>query len=180
MGFPVEVATLIMNGYAVGGLAGVLVGGELGQRLYNRSVQLPQLLMLLAGTLGILPMYALIGHTPTSALACALLAACGGFFATQTGPNIRAVLTNTTRADERGLAFASFALCDDLGKGAGPALIAHLVQLYGRRATFAWAMLAWAPCACLCCATALTVRHDEAAACSAGSAEGNAAKNADV
>ena len=59
---------------------------------------------------------------------------------TSNDSQVRAVLTNTTRPDERGLAFASFALCDDLGKGAGPALLAHFVHRYGRRAMFAWAM----------------------------------------
>ena len=144
-----------------GGGLGTVLGGELGQALHNRSPRLPAVLMLCAGSLGIIPMVTLVAATPHSVAVCALLAAAGGLFATQTGPNVRATLVNTTHADQRGLAFATFALCDDLGKGFGPPLVAMCVRRYGRQAAFSWAMLGWLPCALICGATGLTIVHDE-------------------
>ena len=51
-----------------------------------------------------------------------------GLLATQTGPIVRACLTNTTAPRARASAFAVFALFDDLGKGFGPVVIARLVN----------------------------------------------------
>lgn len=159
--FSVQRATLVMSAFSVGGGLGTLVGGELGQRMYNRDRRRPALLMLVAGSGGIAPMWLLIAHTPAGVPACMALAFCGGLLATQTGPNVRATLTNVTTPDQRGFAFAAFALCDDLGRGAGPVLIAHGIRRWGRRDTFACAMLAWLPCALLNGATAFTVSADE-------------------
>ena len=160
-GFSVEQATVIMSGFSLGGGLGVYCGGELGQRLYNVDRRQPALLMLVAGSGGILPMAWLIGGTPSTVLGCSVLACLGGFLATQTGPNVRATLTNVTQPDQRGFAFATFALCDDLGRGAGPVLIAQGIRVWGRRWTFACAMVGWLPCALLCGATAFTVGADE-------------------
>ena len=153
----------MLNSYELGGMLGTLVGSELGQRLYNqRGPRAPALLMLVSGTAGIVPTWLLVARTPASVLPGCLLAVAGGFFAKQTGPNVRAVLTNVTSTEQRGLAFATFALCDDLGKGAGPAILSSCLPTYGRRQTFAWAMLGWLPCAVLNGAMALTVVQDEA------------------
>jgi len=167
-GLPVQQATLVMTAFSAGGMGGTLVGGEAGQRLYNASARLPPLLMLAAGSLGVLPMWALIasrgewGFWPSAACAAA-----GGFLATQTGPNVRSTMVNVTRSEQRGVAFAAFTLSDDVGKGAGPFLIATLVAQRGRERAFSLAMLFWLPCAALCAATALTVEEDQARARSA-------------
>lgn len=164
VGFSIHEATFVITAFTVGGLLGTCAGGHIGQELYNRSAGGPALLMFAAGSLGILPMYILIMHPPSSAFGCALISACGGFLATQTGPNIRTVLCNVTQSDQRGLAFASFALADDLGKGFGPLAVAFFVRRLGRKLAFAYSILFWFPCACLCGATALTVGIDEARA----------------
>ena len=136
---------------------------QAGQLLYNRSPRLPATLMLLAGAAGVLPLWLLIRAPPhawslSGASACASV---GGFLATQTGPNVRSTLVNVTQSEQRGLAFAAFALADDLGKGFGPVVIAALVARLGRERAFAYAMLGWLPCAGLCAATTLTVEADE-------------------
>ena len=120
--------------------------------------------MCVAGSLGIVPMWVLIGSTPRTLSGCCAVALLGGFFATQTGPNIRATLANVTSTEQRGRAFATFTLFDDVGKGAGPVAVAALVHSFGRGQAFAWAMVGWLPCALLCGCTALTVVRDEARA----------------
>lgn len=163
VGYSVEGATAIISTFSLGGFLGVFLGGEGGQYLYNRvSPRAPAMLMLIAGSLGAVPMYTLVRFPPADAMAgCMLLAVCGGTLATVTGPIVRATLTNVTHGRQRGLAFASFALFDDVGKGAGPALISVLIQSFGRRWTFAAAMWLWVPCAVLNGLTAYTVAADE-------------------
>ena len=161
-GYSVTEASVVMTFFSLGGFCGTTIGGELGQRLYNHSAWRPAVLMLTAGSAGVLPMRFLIMQTPSSRGTACALAALGGLLATVTGPNIRATLANVTSSKQRGVAFAMFALFDDVGKGAGPAAVAWLVRSIGRRRAFAIAMLGWLPCAVLCGATALSVVADEA------------------
>lgn len=230
-GFSVYEATLIMGAFSVGGGLGTFVGGEGGQLLYNRSPRLPALLMLVMGSLGVLPFWIIISHTPPSLLVAGALACIGGVCATTTGPMIRATLTNVTATEQvsatppqteptsapcrlppsaplpsappllttplhtsfldpprprtrppppftsqRGVAFAAFALFDDIGKGAGPVVIARMVKTMGRRRAFSLAMLGWLPCAILCGATALTVEADEERLMVRGAGKGKAPK----
>ena len=113
----------------------------------------------------------LLHDTPRSVATCSALNALGGFFASQTGPMVRAALANVTRTEQRGMAFALFALSDDVGKGAGPIAIAALVGHFGRRRAFAFSVVAWLPCAFLCGAISLTARADEMRARGTPSAE---------
>ena len=99
-GFSVYEATLIMGAFSVGGGLGTFVGGEGGQLLYNRSPRLPALLMLVMGSLGVLPFWIIISHTPPSLLVAGALACIGGVCATTTGPMIRATLTNVTATEQ--------------------------------------------------------------------------------
>jgi len=160
-GLTVHEATVVMGFLTIGQFAGNILGSEAGQRLYNINPRLPPLLMVTAGTLGVAPFWILIRHTPSSALGRCALAAIGGTLASTTGPNARATLSNVTESRQRGVAFASFILFDDVGKGAGPMLVAALVRTYGRRTAFSLAMLNWIPCAALCGMTAFTVSRDQ-------------------
>merc|ERR1712060_974084 len=126
----------------------------------NKSKRLPPLLMFVCGIIGVFPLWYLIMHTPSSLSSCILLAFFGGCFANVTGPNIRSTLTNVTHNHQRGTAFASFTLFDDLGKGIGPIYVASLVEEYGRTKAFAASMFFWIPCAILCGLTGFTVNRD--------------------
>ena len=162
-GLTVSEASSVMAVFSIGGFAGMVAGSELGQRLYDSSVRLPAVLMLVTSALAILPSWLLIAATPSTLFGCCALAFAGGFLAAQTGPNIRATLSNVVLSEQRGFAFAAFSLFDDVGKGAGPVVVAALVRSLGRTRAFSRAMLGWLPCALLCGATALTVRADHAA-----------------
>ena len=153
----VREATAVLGAFTIGCAAGQLAGGVCGQRLFNRDARLPSLLMFGASMAGIVPMWLLIARTPDSLARCACLAAAGGFFASQTGPNVRAMLANVTSSQQRGLAFAGFTLADDLGKGAGPVGVAALIAYLGRPRALAVSMLGWLPCALICGLTAFTV-----------------------
>ena len=150
-----------MGFFQIGTFVGSILGSEIGQLLYNLSPRFPPILMMATTCLGIIPMWILIQTTPSSIVACSMLAVVGGTFAAMTGPNIRATLSNVTESRRRGLAFASCVLFDDVGKGAGPIAVVVLVRAYGRRMAFALSMLSWIPCAALCGLTSLTIVLDQ-------------------
>ena len=84
-----------------------------------------------------------------------------GLLAAVTGPNVRSVLQNITGAHNRGLAFSLFALCDDVGKGAGPYVVARLIAWAGsRKEAFGIGVLSWLVSGSLCLCMYLTVRGD--------------------
>ena len=90
-----------------------------------------------------------------------LLFFAAGLLAAVTGPNVRSVLQNITDPHNRGLAFALFALCDDVGKGAGPYAVARLIAWTGsRKAAFDIGILSWLVSGSLCLCMYLTVRWD--------------------
>lgn len=67
-----------------------------------------------------------------------------GFMASITGPNVRAILQNVTLPEQRGAAFALLNTTDDIGKGAGPFVIALMVTAFGdRQLAFNVVILGW-------------------------------------
>ena len=75
------------------------------------------------------------------------LAAATGFTAAFAGPNLRAILLNVNLPDRRGSMTALLTLADDVGKALGPALIAGLILIFGRRFAFELTTVAWVLCA---------------------------------
>ena len=71
------------------------------------------------------------------------------------------MLLNVNEPETRGCALALQTVLDDLGKGAGPALVYTMIAAWGRVAAFNAAIFGWLPCGALFAATALTLAADE-------------------
>ena len=147
-GYPVETATLIVM--VVGGAAilGGLVGGLLGNRVYNIKHAYLPLFSGLVTLAGIIPTLILI-NLPAGEARVALPLVFGflsGLIVAMTGPNIRAMLLNVNPPETRGTIFAVFTLADDVGKGLGPAVISLLILAVGRLLAFNIATLFWLVC----------------------------------
>jgi MFS-type transporter involved in bile tolerance (Atg22 family) len=113
---------------------------------------------------GCLPLFYLLnGVSADSSIGMAFfLAILSGFFASVTGPNVRAVLQNVTLPEQRGSAFALLNTTDDIGKGAGPFLIAVFVTAFGdRRAAFNFVTMGWAAGALVNLGIYWTIEKDE-------------------
>lgn len=54
-------------------------------------------------------------------------------------------------------------MLDDVGRGAGPFVVAQVASRFGRRATFAWSTLGWVLCGVVFAAGGLTLKRDELA-----------------
>jgi MFS family permease len=147
-GLSVSAATIVLTCFNVGSIAGGVVGGVWGQRLFNIRPTYQIWLMASSTLLAIGPLAVLI-NAPASGMAFYFCALFGGLVASLNGPNVRSVLQAVIAPELRGSAFAMFTICDDLGKAGGPALIVLLISSFGRQAAFNVNLLGWALCAFL-------------------------------
>lgn len=165
LGLSVEHAAAIMALFTAGVFAGLVIGGELGQRLYNWRKWAAAVHAAAAEAASPLPLVALFvfakRRTPIAVYCPLLLIA--GIFAGQTGVIVKACLQNVVAPTHRSLAFGAFAIFDDIGKGGGPVVVAHLVAVMGRRRAFTVAIAAgWLSGAAINALLVLTLDSDEA------------------
>ncbi|RYG67916.1 MFS transporter [archaeon] len=130
-GMSVQAATAVVTTFSLGGLGGQVFGGWLGQRLYNLDARYQCVLMGVSTLLSVLPLLYLLNSSRVGDLGFYFMALLGGFIVNINGPNVRVVLQNVCVPEVRGTAFAFFTLCDDLGKGLGPALVVVLIDAMG-------------------------------------------------
>ncbi|CAH0366401.1 unnamed protein product [Pelagomonas calceolata] len=164
LGLSLERSAMVLTCFAIGGFGGQFIGGELGQRLYSWRKSAAAWHMSIAELLSVPPLVVILTTTKADASfeKLAPVAVVLGLLATQTGPIVRACLTNTTAPRARASAFAVFALFDDLGKGFGPVVIARLVRAYGRRRAFVIATIfGWGVGSLVNAAITLTLEADE-------------------
>ena len=164
LGLSLERSAMVLTCFAIGGFGGQFIGGELGQRLYTWRKPAAAWHMSIAELLSVPPLVLMLttSRKDASFARLAPVAVVLGLLATQTGPIVRACLTNTTAPRARASAFAVFALFDDLGKGFGPVVIAMLVKAYGRRRAFVYAaVFGWGVGSLVNAAITLTLEADE-------------------
>lgn len=123
----------VMMAFGMGTLGGVVLGGVVGQRLYNTKPWLMTMFMGASAISGIFPWLYLTAADDYSAEAGGLVskvavAALAGVLVAVTGVNVRAMIVNVNAPYERGTAFAIFNLTDDLGKGLGPVMSSFLID----------------------------------------------------
>mmetsp|Transcript_27163 Transcript_27163/g.64143 ORF Transcript_27163/g.64143 Transcript_27163/m.64143 type:complete len:499 (-) Transcript_27163:58-1554(-) len=164
----VQDSTAILTALNIGGSFGAFCGGFLGQYLFNKRPFLMTTMMGTSTILGIAPLLFLVNlPSPPSPLppfgTLLFVAALTGFVGNFTGPNIRAILLNCNTPETRGTTFALYNLCDDLGKGFGPAIIAAMIVTQGRVAAFNTAVVVgWIGCGCAVLCIGFTMEADAA------------------
>eukprot|EP00668_Euglena_longa_P042307 GGOE01055903.1.p1 GENE.GGOE01055903.1~~GGOE01055903.1.p1 ORF type:complete len:535 (-),score=165.26 GGOE01055903.1:132-1736(-) len=162
-GMSVQAATqlMVVFGAAVG--AGSVLGGLLGQRIYNRWKAGMPLLMGASTIVGIFPTLFLINYTfrADQMLLLHLLAVVAGLLVSITGGNIRTVFLNVNPPEVRGTVFGIFCITDDVGKGLGPFFAASLIAWMGRVAAFNVSVWMWAVCGVLLGAIGFFLEKDE-------------------
>ena len=156
-------SSLVMLLFGVGATVGQVAGGFAGQVLFNKDPVYQVAMIATTCTLGSIPMLSIVNYEPreTHDLAFYAFFFCGGTLAAVAGPNIRSILQNVTRPENRGLAFALYTLADDVGRGGGPFLVSQLIMLFdNRRAAFTVGMLAWVVGGFLCAMMVYTYKVD--------------------
>ena len=134
-GYSVEEATWIVFCFKIGVMVGIWGSGQLGRRLYAMSTKHPPIFMLVVGIARIpLTTQLLYPHRMQPQFLVHAIAFLAGILAAPTGTLVRAMVSHITEPTQRGMAFASFVLTDDIGRGAGPVLVAHWIALaHGER-----------------------------------------------
>jgi predicted MFS family arabinose efflux permease len=162
-GLSVGTATLIMLVFGLGGAAGVIGGGLIGQHLYNHVSKFSMSVFIGVTTaIATLPLLFLINADVQSMVPLAFVSALlAGFLGSTVGPNMRAMMLNVNEPETRGVALALQTMLDDLGKGLGPALVAAIITNVGRTVAFNISALGWIPCGALLFGTAYTISKDE-------------------
>ena len=164
-GLTVQYASSVVVAWGAGGVPGVLGGGAVGQALHNwRPGSMPLfagVAVALATAPALVLLLAPIARFPPAALLT--LAFAGGACASVPGPNTRAVLLNVTPPDRRGVALAAQTVLDDVGRSAGPFVVALAAAAWGRKLTFTIAVAGWLGCGLVFALGGLTLAADEAA-----------------
>lgn len=161
-GISVAKATSVVLMVGIGGACGVIVGGLLGQYIYNRAKWGMSVFIGTTTVFASLPLWFLVNTDVRHSVQTAYLAAfSAGALSSTVGPNIRAMIMNVNEPETRGVALALQSTLDDLGKGLGPALVAALISRLGRLQAFNIAAVGWIPCGLLLLFTALTLSRDE-------------------
>eukprot|EP00667_Euglena_gracilis_P020471 EG_transcript_22162 len=161
MSVPAATQLMVLFGAAVGG--GSLLGGLLGQRIYNTWKAGMPLLMGASTILGIFPTLCLINYTFSADQwpILYLLAVAAGLMVAVTGGNIRTVFLNVNPPEVRGTVFGIFCITDDVGKGLGPFFAASLIAWMGRVAAFNASVSLWIVCGLLLGAIGFFLEKDE-------------------
>lgn len=142
-------STLLLTYSAIGVFIGNLLGGIIGQKLYDIKNKYQPLLCGSTTFLGIFPCISLLyaGDFAHSGLPFILLNLFSGFIISITGANVRAILINVNHPKRRSAIFSLYNLTDDLGKGLGPAISAVILNLTPDRAlALSISVLFWVPC----------------------------------
>jgi predicted MFS family arabinose efflux permease len=163
-GLKVTTATTIVLAVGIGGGVGVIGGGIIGQKLYNREKWTMPVFIGICTMIGAAPMWFIVNADVASMLgATFFMAVLTGIMSSTVGPNMRAMMMNVNEPETRGVALALQTMLDDLGKGLGPALVAVLISSVGRTAAFNISTAGWIPCGLLLLSSSVTLAKDEAA-----------------
>ena len=150
----------------IGVMIGIILGGIIGQKLYNRSRRLQAVFAMSCILLGIVPAYFLIhGKWMSGTVFFPVLNLLTGIVLTLPLSNLRSILINVNPPHIRGSVFALYNLTDDLGKGFGPAISAVVLGLIPEKtAAFTVSILFWIPCALFWIGAVLNCEKDQDAA----------------
>jgi len=163
-GFSVPDATLAAAMVGIGGAVGVLIGGAIGQKLYTKRRRLMPLFAAVCVVLSVPSMMYVVNAPlkgPGSVELATFLVFCAGFTGSVCSAPIRAMIMNVNEPETRGVALALHVVLDDLGRGAGPGLVALLITWMGRQAAFSLSILGWIPCGLCIFGAYFTLERDE-------------------
>lgn len=161
-GMEVQTATAAITVFGLGSAVGTIIGGVVGQRMYNKKKSQLPLLLGLTTALGALPAYYYLNVNDYGPGRVGLYLTCllGGVLCSITPPNVRAILLNVNPPETRGSMFAVYSQIDDVGKGGGPALVAGLIVGFGRTVAFNIAFSFWFLCGILLACITFTIDRD--------------------
>merc|ERR1711904_341890 len=143
------------------------MGGAVGQVVYNWQKSVVPIFIALTLCLAPFPFIQLLitpaeelstpyGEPTGHAFVLAIMAGVAGVSA----PNIKGILMSVNRSRSRGAVFSMLTVCDDVGKGLGPAAVALVAHQVGRATAFTIGFACWWLAAICVACTAYTLEAD--------------------
>jgi len=141
----IEVATSILLLFGIGLFIGVIFGGVFGSYVYHKSPAFPPILAGICNNVGCIPMFYIINYANASSslFLTSFMSIFAGVMMAVTGPIVKSTLTNVTLPTNRGRAFSSLNIFDELGRGIGPMIVSIIITKLGRRNAFNFSLLGW-------------------------------------
>jgi predicted MFS family arabinose efflux permease len=139
-------ATVVFLVFGLGMIAGTVVGGIWGGALGKKRPSRIPLLCSLTTALGCAIVMGVFWAKVSIPILCAL-GFTAAFFVAMTGPNLRAMLLDVNRPEQRGPIFSIFNLTDSVGQGAGKWVAGLLTLQLGRSLSLTVCCLFWIGCA---------------------------------
>lgn len=163
-GLSKEMATTIYLLLGIGATIGAIVFAYVAEKLYKKRPKYMPLLCGIGVLIGIIPAF-LVLNIPinivngTEIIKFYILSFIAGFLVAVPSANVKAILMNVNRPEQRGSVFAIFNITDNLGQGFGPAL-GGLLMGFGFLFTMNFSIFWWLPCGIIFLLVALTFEKD--------------------
>ena len=168
-GLTVPAATRVFMVAGVSCLCFAIFFGAVGQVVYNWKKSLVPILTAITLSFSPFPFIQLLitpaeelatpyGEPTGHAFVLAIMAGVAGGSA----PNIKGILMSVNRSRSRGAVFSMLTVCDDVGKGLGPAAVALAANAFGRATAFTIGFACWWLAAIFVACSALTLDADSA------------------
>ncbi|MCR4428371.1 MAG: MFS transporter [Caldiserica bacterium] len=154
-GFSVELGTILMLVLGIGVILGKLLGGIVGNKLYNRDKRLLPIFNGATTLLGIIPLFITLSwpapENPnfSSLIGPAAFGFLGAAILSIAGPNVQAMLMNVNPPEYRGAISSIFNLTDSIGAGFGPFIGGLLSTARDLDFAMKTSTLFWIPCGIL-------------------------------
>ncbi len=146
-GFDLGSATTVLMLFGLGSIVGILAGGVIGGRLYERA---PSRVAIFCGATTLAGMLVAVVLFQASWLTSYWAIAGLGFLTAMTGsltgPNVKMMLMNVNVPENRGAIFSIFNLTDSLGTGVGRFVGGQLALLLTIGPAMSICSLFWLPC----------------------------------
>ncbi|WP_192954670.1 MFS transporter [Gallaecimonas mangrovi] len=161
--FSREQATYIWELFGISAGIGGVMWALVGDRLFLKEPKLLPLLCCLGVLFGIIPCFLIFNGWFVSVTSCALLAGVAGISISVPASNCKAILMNVNHPEHRGSVFSVYNLCDNIGKGLGPALGGLLLSVSGSYVVMANVAIAlWLICGCIFALMISVINRDRA------------------
>jgi predicted MFS family arabinose efflux permease len=118
-GLSIADATTVFLVFGLGMVAGNVLGGQIGGRLYRRDPRLVPIFCGVTTLLGALAVIYVVLWAPPNLVILSILGFAAACLAALTGPNAKTMLLDTNAPEHRGAIFSIFNITDSLGTGFG-------------------------------------------------------------
>jgi MFS family permease len=135
-------AWTVCGAFGIGSLAGSIIGGEVGSRIYLWKRTWIAYLLGICQILAIVPQV-LVLNLPFHLETLVPINFIGGILISISRPNLQTIVLNINAPNIHGTASAWWSIFGDISAGIGPPLVALLVVAYGRQMAFSISFAMW-------------------------------------